>query len=323
MQRLTMLITICLFTVLFCFIAGADHRLKDPPDHERDELPATDLSEKQNHPVEKRVLLQKARPPTILSFLREGPDPGESQTDDQDYNDQSARPAEKQNPAAVEKLTGKTKVHYPKKQQDRGGVHFLLIGRWWEEPAPKVLMMVTLVPGGCAWLTALDPAVRIERDGTSCPLAQALEQEDGYGRLCLAAQTLTGLEPQFYIDFNLHGFVKMISLLQSDNCAGTLPRTSPHGGALDGNEMLLLLSDASISIAVKEELLVQLLLTACEIQFTRLGLELLWMGYQNLKTDLSLKDLLEIRKITQGIAPTNVTFTEVAPEPGPRRQSCP
>jgi hypothetical protein len=37
------------------------------------------------------------------------------------------------------------------------------------------------------------------------------------------------------------------------------------------------------------------------------------MGYHNLKTDLSLRDLLEVRKVTQGIAPTDVIFTEIAP----------
>ena len=46
-----------------------------------------------------------------------------------------------------------------------------------------------------------------------------------------------------------------------------------------------MLNDASVPTAAKEKSLIELLVAACEIQFTPLGLKLLWMGYHNLKPD--------------------------------------
>ncbi len=204
----------------------------------------------------------------------------------------------------------------PAPGKEKNCIHFLLIGRCWDEPAAKVLMMVTLVPGQCARITALDPAAKIENENISRPIGELLEQRGGRDRLYPAVTSLTGLTPQFYIDLNLKGFVEMIDLLQKRDRDGSPSRegaVSPSEWPFDGNEMLQLLGNAGAPAEAKEKALVQLLLAACEIQFTPLGLKLLWMGYHNLKTDLSLDDLLEIRKVTQGIAPTDVSLIEAVP----------
>ena len=197
-------------------------------------------------------------------------------------------------------------------------IHFLLIGRWWKSPAAEVLMIVTLVPERCAFLTAVDPSVEVKTGGSTRPIGELLDLdgEDSRKELYRALTSLTGLKPQFYIDLNLHGFAAMLDLLQRESGSAAASR----GGKavklsidLDGGEILKLMSNPATPTSKKEKILLELLLAACKIQFTRSGLELLWIGYHNLKTDLSLQDLLEVRKVTQEISPFDIDLTEILP----------
>mgnify|MGYP000846908610 CR=1 FL=1 len=180
-----------------------------------------------------------------------------------------------------------------------------------------MVMVVTLVPRRCARLTALDPETAVELNGASCPLGELLKRGGGPEQLYPAVRSLTGLTPRFYIDFNLHGFVEMVGLLAEAGYGGAAPcsrgAASPGESPLDGKEILRMLNDGAVPAAVKERSLVELLVASSKIQFTSLGLKLLWMGYHNLKTDLTLRDLLELRKVSQEIAPTDVIFVEIRP----------
>lgn len=308
MRRPFLLSLLGLFVLIFCLIAH--HHL--PPDNpplpeEGGGAPARPM-ERYRHLIEKKEISLGNAP--LLPRRETGdPDPEAAPPAVEEGGDLPARPADGQNslPAKVEKppaglLPG----------EDENSIHFLLIGRWWEDPTPGVLMMVTLVPGGYARLIAIDPSTGVESGGKPTPIGGLLRQ--GGDLLSPAVTSLTGLRPQFYIDLNLHGFTEMVDLLPKNGDG--LPHrngTSPSGSRYDGKEMLLLLGDTAATTAAKEEALVKLLRAACEIQFTKLGLKLLWMGYHNLETDLSLKDLLEVRKVTQGIAPTDVILVEIAP----------
>lgn len=221
-------------------------------------------------------------------------------------------------PVAVKDLLRNGEKHSAgiRQNKESNSIHFLLIGRWWEEPAATMLIMVTLVPGSCARFTALDPTIEVLIGERRCAIGQLLEQEESANLLYPAINDLTGLTPQFYIDLNLHGFVDMVDLWRKEapGVASSFSKSipSPKPG-FDGNKMLLLLNDASVPTAAKEDILVELLLNACEIQFTKLGLKLLRIGYHNLKTDLNLRELLHIRNIAQTISPTNVNLTEITP----------
>lgn len=316
MQRLTSLIALCLFTLLFCSVAS-DLQKENSFSPENNEEPTAHPVEKYFHLVEKKAIFRR-NPGLSFRAGEKQPDLSTALPEKKEIENDKAGPAEEPETAAAENPPLK-KERPPAgllPGEEKNSIHFLLIGRWWEDPAAEVLMIVTLVPEGCARLTALDPATGVELEKKPCPIGELLERGGSRDQLYLAVTSLTGLTPQFYIDLNLHGFVEMIALLQKEGRGGASSRSgtaSPPETGFDGNEVLLLLNDASLPTATKEEMLVELLLAACEIQFTRLGLKLLWMGYHNLKTDLSLRDLLEVRKVTQGISPTDVSLTEITP----------
>jgi len=75
-------------------------------------------------------------------------------------------------------------------------------------------MVVSLIPESCARLTAVDPAIEVAFEDRHCPIGELLAQGAGHDCLYRAITEISGLEPQFYIDLNLHGFIEMIDLLQ-------------------------------------------------------------------------------------------------------------
>ncbi len=315
MQRLASLIALCLLALLFCSVS-AYFQQKNSILPEKIEEPSVHPGEK-FHPIEKKG---NFRLNSGLSFHtgEKRPDSSPALPEKKELDNEAAAPAEESAPTAAEDppLEKERPPAGLLPGKEKNNIHFLLIGRWWNDPAAEVLMMVTLVPGGCARLTVLDPAAGVELKAKPCPIGELLERGGSRDQLYLAVTSLTGLTPQFYIDLNLYGFVEMIGLLQKDGHDGASSgrrAASPPKTGFDGNEVLLLLNDASAPTAAKEEMLIELLLAACEIQFTKLGLKLLWMGYHNLKTDLSLKDLLEVRKVTQGISPADVSLMEISP----------
>lgn len=305
-QRLIALAAFSLFVLLFCSVAAniqKEHSFLQEKCGENPAHPA----EKYFHIIEKRVAHLKNQ---RLASRTGEKEPGSSTSPQKNQEAACKREecAENQDPRTADKPSYKTKEPPGRLMHDKDekNTHFLLIGRWWEDSNAEMLMLVTLVPGDCARLASLDPDAVVDFTGKSCPIGELLERGCSRDQLYRAVNSLTGVVPQFYIDLNLHGFVEMIDLLQKDS-------RSRSENLSDGSAMLLSLRDPLISPSDKEEMVVRLLLSACEIQFTRLGWKLLWMGYRNLKTDLSLEDLLELRRITQGIAPGDVTLREIGP----------
>lgn len=204
----------------------------------------------------------------------------------------------------------------------KDSIHFLLLGRAWDNKTVQFVMMVTLTRGSHSLLTAVDPDFPAELEGGLTTLGEVLQSGGGYDDLCRSTAVITGLEPQFYIDLNTHGFLEMLDLLGGINyevystIAGTTPSVELSADDLSGSDILRLLKDQNMSTAEKELLLVALLITARDIQHTTRGLSLLWTGYRNIKTNLGLSDLLEVRRVTQEISPTRVSFREIR-LPGP------
>lgn len=309
MQRLALFFVLCLFALLLCSVA-ANLPQKSPLLPEKAEVPPAHAGEKDNPLIEKREFFRK-NPGLFFHAAGKRPDSDAAFPEIKEIENETAAPVEE----APAPENPPRKQERPLKQlpgEDKNSIHFLLTGRWWEDEAAEVIMMVTLVPGRCARIAALDPETGVQLEEKTCPIGELLKRGGSRDQLYLAVTSLTGLTPRFYIDLNLHGFVEMAGLLaKKDGPGGDSPGS--RAASFDGKELLQMLNDASVPTAAKEKSLIELLVAACEIQFTPLGLKLLWMGYHNLKTDLSLRDLLEVRKVTQGIAPTDVIFTEIKP----------
>lgn len=312
MKRIIPLAALCLLAFLLCSALRPDQQKESPVSPDKLEILPARPVRRSFHLIDKKGSIFK-KPDQLFSTGDTGPDPAAVLPEKGESIGDPAPPAEKknQNEAARPPRNKGNILPAPQPRMENNCIHFLLVGRFWEEPAAKVLMMVTLVPGQCARITALDPAAKVEMDNINCSVGELPEQHGDRDRLYRAVTSLTGLTPQFYIDLNLKGLAEMIDLLQKREEKGGAA-SSPEW-LYDGEEMLQLLINAGSPAEAREKALVQLLLAACEIQFTPLGLKLLWMGYHNLKTDLSLEDLLKIRKITQGIAPTDVSLIEAVP----------
>lgn len=193
-------------------------------------------------------------------------------------------------------------------------LHFLLIGRRPEDKLPDVLMVVTLVPETLTRLLSLDPAATAGHAGqdVAALLAspKAKDHREAYRSLVEAAGEITGRTISFYIELNLDGFVEMVDLL--GGCP-ELPEASPERGNLLEGETLLynLTNSPDHGLAEKQDLITALLETARDAEGTALGLKLLWTGYRNLRTDITLQDLLRVRAITQQIQPDRVYLREL------------
>lgn len=323
MQRLFPLLALCLFSSLFCLVADAGPRQKPSEAPEYVEEFSGPRRAGDPEPIKEGDTEINREPSSCPAG--EHPPPEDSPPVEEEVEEKiEGKPKgleEKECPPAEPPSSGREDISYspdpPEKGEEENSIHFLLIGRWWKDPAAEVLMMVTLIPERCARLTAVDPSVEVETGGRSCPIGELLGGQNSQEELYTALASLTGLRPQFYIDLNLHGFVEMLDLLQRENRGPGGSRggeaVEPRFGNPGGERILQLMSDPTTPTAAKEKILLELLLAACKIQFTRSGLELLWIGYHNLKTDLGLKDLLEVRKVTQKISPFDTDLTEIMP----------
>ena len=190
-------------------------------------------------------------------------------------------------------------------------IHFLLIGRWPQSQAATVLMVVTLIPEECALLTAIDPLIEVVSRGKCYPLGELLARDPDRNSLYRAVTGLSGLKPQFYIELDLNGFLRMTALLVDEGPHGTPAAAARVDPSVGGRELLALISDSQARTAEKERLLIDYLLAASQISSTRLGLKLLWLGYHSLATDLSLGDLLQLRTVSEKISPLEVSFSSI------------
>ncbi|MEW5784373.1 MAG: hypothetical protein AB1767_04720 [Bacillota bacterium] len=192
------------------------------------------------------------------------------------------------------------------------GLHFLLLGSRLDNRVVDLIMVTTLVAGEEAHLTAIDPDLPVYLDNEIIPLGTLIAAGAGYDDFCTAAELITGLKPQFYIDLNLDGFSEMIKLLggiEHEGGATVETAITLFGGA----DIIQVLRNRDIPTGDKEALVISMLIAARDVDNTSLGLELLWTGYQNLRTNLSLKDLLQVRRVTQAISPTQVSLREIKP----------
>lgn len=201
----------------------------------------------------------------------------------------------------------------PLRTQD--AIHFLLLGRKTDSPRVKMAMIVSLIPGTHARITAFAPGTTISLNGEKRTLSDILNR-NGYNGLCRAMEDATGLRMHFYVELDLDGFTEMVDILGGVDYDVSEATARKHGAynpglqQFDGDAALSFLKDDRITAGAKETFLVKMLIAARDINNTRRGISLLWKGYHSIKTDLSLSDLLEVRKITQKIHPTRVSYRE-------------
>ena len=220
-----MLIVLCLFMFLFCSVAAQDFLKGGSLSPEINKTPLPHPVERYNHLIAKSAAY--LRNPLNASPTRDdGPDSDPLSQGDKDRREDEEAPAEKPGTAAArteEAESGNKPLAGRLPVEDKNSIHFLLVGRWWDDPVTEVLVMVTLIPGGCARLTSLDPAIGVQLEGEPCPLGEMLKRGGSREQLHRAVTSLTGLAPQFYIDLNLHGFIEMIGLLQKRTGAAASP----------------------------------------------------------------------------------------------------
>ena len=198
---------------------------------------------------------------------------------------------------------------------DADSIHFLLLGSRGGAEGAGLIIIITLVTGKEAHLTLIDPSIPSGAADGSEPIGALLNNgRGGYGLICEATESISGITPQFYIDINLDGFSEMIELLGGIEHAGGSDAVVLAGlERYSGPDILKVLGNPDITIIDKEALIISMLITARDVDNTSLGLALLWTGYKNIKTNLSLNDLLQLRRVTQQISPTTVTLHEIKP----------
>lgn len=302
MQRLFSLIALSFFSLLFCFTAAHSFQPQSSSPGKSSVEPPLQQVQHRSLPGSsscEKFPLRSSR----IEYRSTG------RREEKKSTPPPAKPPAKKE-AASERCRTKTP---PEDRDNQNQIHFLLIGRWWEEESAQVLITVTLAPRRYALLTALSPAAEVKVGARSRPAGDLLNRGQDREQLYAALTALTGEKPQFYIDLNLHGFIQMVDLLQEAGADKKAGKAKKPKTDLDGDAILQLLDDPETPTAVKEKTLLRLLLAACKIQFTKAGVELLWTGYHNMKTDLTFKEILELRKVTQEISPRELILTEIAP----------
>jgi len=200
----------------------------------------------------------------------------------------------------------------------RESIHFLLVGRTWEKKQLDFLMVVSLSPESHSKLTKIDPYYDVDHKGQTIPVGYLLAEGGDYADLYKVVANITGLTPSFYIDLNSHGFKEMLNILGGIDHNIFLSLTEKPSDIianteeLDGAELIAILNDSDISTAIKEKLIISLLLSTRKVHNTARGLRILWTGYRNLKSDLGLNDLLAIRAVAVKICPTQVRLREIS-----------
>lgn len=299
MQRISTMVTLILFMFMLSWVAKA---------FPQQEPLSRDAPQNVSPLPEEVEAGDKYTPETIALPHRNGENPDEPAAP-------RCRPG-KQKPAIYEEtpraphVTSEAELYFPATAE--GCIHFLLLGRAWDSKEIIFLMIVTLFRGSHAILTAVEPAYPAEHEGIVIPVGKLLHKGGDYDDLCRLISQITGLEPQFFIDLNIYGFMEMIEMLGGVD-PGVYQALSKSINAVDlgGEEILRRLTDPGSSARKKEMHLTALLITAGNIRDNTLVLRLLWTGYRNIHSNLGLSDLLKIRRVTQDIPPTRVSFREI------------
>lgn len=308
MRRCAYLTTFLILTLLFCTVAGAirqDFAFSAKPGEQGASPPGESSRE---HLRGKDALLN-----FVVRQADAGKPGGESRPAEKK---EAAGPTPQEKAAAPESFAPKEKGAALSAEE---AVHFLLIGRR-QSRAAEVLMVVTLVPESCALLTAIDPAIEVAFGEKRCSIGELPAKSACRDSLYRAVAGLSGFKPQFYIEIDLDGLHQMTELLdrEKESAAPAVAAKGEHPGE-GGRKLLSLICDFHAATAEKEELLIDYLLTACEISSTSQGLKLLWLGYRHLTTDLSLSDLLSLRAVSQKISPFKVSFSTITHTSSPQR----
>ncbi len=298
MQRISSLLSLLLFMLLISWLG---HSFQQEPPPPREKKPGADFFNEEYFKAEETEL-----PERLLL-------PGRGTEEPLEIPPDSGKDSGSLEPALP---AGEKRTTLP---DELDAIHFLLLGRDPAKTNLDILMVVTLIPGSHAFLTAVDPDLPVSWAEETFPLADFLSRGGGYRELCQVVGEVTGLMPQFYIELNLKGFYEMVELLGGADCeggSGTALKGKAPGGerqSLDGRETLAYLVDKTIDTGDKEELLINLLVAARDVDHTRLGVKLLWTGFRNIKTNVSLADLLQVRRVTQNISPYRVSLEEIRP----------
>lgn len=245
------------------------------------------------------------------------------QPDEPEFNHEDAHkyswPDRKKNDANVNpELTDRREQLTSNAAELEEALHFLLISRNWEQDEIVYITIVTLAPYSHAHLTTLNPDLPAPlKSGFRGPVKDMISRCGSYSKLVQTVDVITGLTPQFYIDLNMDGFFALTDILINANTGSSAAlakeanRLNPRLLSLDGISIMNYLTEPEIDSLEKEALLIMLLVTSRDVQDTSTGMKLLWTGYRNIKTDLGLQDLLDVRRITQKISPEKVTLYEI------------
>ncbi len=111
------------------------------------------------------------------------------------------------------------------------------------------------------------------------------------------------------IGLDLGGVMEMIDIIggvhfDSDDMA-------PVAQPVNGRRAVDLLTREPIPSRDKQRLLRDILFQTGSQELTKVGWTLLKIGYHSLSTDLTITDLLELRKVTHTITPDQMTYREL------------
>ncbi|HOB86935.1 MAG TPA: hypothetical protein PKO38_04515 [Bacillota bacterium] len=302
--RLTLALALALMAVSLLPVGGSPTA---PPPPLPDPRPPAGEPE----PGEKAAGEEPDSPPAEEEKIIPRPVPPSVQEEELLSQSASSPPVNQREPEAPPAKAIPAKAEAPSKEalspipelSGKEQIHFLLLGRDEGNPNIEIMMVVTLIKERRAYLTSISPDTPLE--GKSYPLGALLRKGGSYADLIREIEALSGLKPQFYIELNLEGFVEMVGLL------GGVDLTEAAAEPFDGPAIIDFLKDPGQTPASKQELVINLLVAGESIQNTRLGFTLLWTGFKNIKTNITLQDLLQLRRVTQKISPTAVVYREI------------
>ncbi len=186
---------------------------------------------------------------------------------------------------------------------------FLLLGH--HHSKTEIIMVVSLNPGQAATLLAVPPDLLGKKDRNRLdPIAKNPRNTDVQKeQLIKHLEEITGREIQFVIGLDLNGVIEMIDVMGGVefNPVSRAATARP----VEGRLAMALLTGKLTSIQDKQRLLRAILFQSSAQELTKVGWTLLKIGYNSLNTDLTIADLLELRKVTHTITPYQTTYREL------------
>lgn len=187
-------------------------------------------------------------------------------------------------------------------------VNFLLLGH--RRSKTEVLLVVSLIPGQTACLLAVHPdAVKQSSRNWLDRLATNPKDPAARKELNNRLEEISGKKIQFMIGLDLEGVIEMVDVMGGVkfNSGGA----SSYDRSIEGHQAVDLLTRELIPAREKQRLLRAILLEASALELTKVGWTLLKIGYHSLSTDLSVADLLQLRKVTHSISPYRMIYREL------------